>query len=269
MAKLEAAELQFTRWGATMGFLKEPFDHDALFKASLWSEEDIKKAKKWMGHIQDAFDDAEKISDRYKLSLEGDEDESEILEVLDRDAELEKTEPKVKRLVYSMRKITRRRQKEMGLGKKMKWAIYRKTDFESLVEVISRLVDNLVKLFPALHPQQKELCQEEMKSIEKESIPALVEVLGKNDKFLNLAIAEEIKTHGNVFQDVVVDGTGFTRLGDTYENAPHVKPKGMKFTGLHIGGSGTTHAGHRVTASHLAGEEGANKSLVVEEGTNS
>jgi hypothetical protein len=245
LAKIEATELQFTRWAESMGLLDEPFDVNALFNRGPWKEEDIKKARKWLGLINDAFEDARKTSEKYKLSFD-DEDQPEDLEVPDPTIALDKAKRPVKRLVLSMRKITKKRQRDISVGKQIKWALYRKGDFESLIETVCRIVDNLVKLFPALEPHQKELAKEEVKEVEKDSIPELVKVLGPNDKLLNLAITEKIKAKGHVFQDIVIDGNGFSRLGDTWEDGSMAKGSGggMSVSRMHIGGSGTTHIGH-------------------------
>lgn len=249
LAKLEAAELEFTRWGDAMGLLQTPFDPPALFsKGGHWKEADIKKAIKWLALIGDAFEDAKKTSQKFKL-LHEDDDEPEILEIPDETAELDKAQKPVKKLVLSLRKTTKRRQKQQSLGRKIQWALYRKADFESLIETICHIVDNLVKLFPALQDQQKHLCKEELKEVEPETIPTLVKVLGENDKLLHLAISEEIKLKGHRFQDVTIDGSGFVRLGDTYQNIANAQPSGMSVTGLHIGGSGVSHVGHRITTS--------------------
>jgi Prion-inhibition and propagation len=245
LAKIEAAELQFTRWAASMGLLDESFDVNALFNRGSWKEEDIKKARKWLGLINDAFEDARKTSEKYKLSFD-DEDQPEVLGVPDPTTALDKAKPPVKRLVLSMREITKKRQRNVSVGSQIKWALYRKGDFESLIETVCRIIDNLVKLFPALEPRQKELANEEVKEVEKESIPELVKVLGQNDKLLNLAVTEEIKAKGHVFQDIVIDGKGLSRFGDTWEDGSMAKGSsgGMSFSRMHIGGSGSTYIGH-------------------------
>jgi hypothetical protein len=145
-----------------------------------------------------------------------------------------------------MQKITKKRQRNISVGKQIKWALYRKGDFESLIETVCRIIDNLVKLFPALEPRQKELAKEEAEEVEKDSIPDLVKVLGQNDKLLNLAVTEKIKAKGHVFQDIVIDGNGFSRLGDTWEDGSMANGSNgeMSVSRMHIGGSGTTHVGN-------------------------
>ncbi|KAJ5911288.1 uncharacterized protein N7473_000591 [Penicillium subrubescens] len=231
-----------------MGLLQTPFDPPALFKNGNSEEKEVKKAIQWLALIEDAFEDAKKTSQKFK-SLHEDDDEPEILEIPEETAELEKGEKHMKKLVLSLRRATKRRQKEASLGRKIQWALYRKADFESLIETICHLVDYLVKLFPTLQDQQKQLCKEELKEVEPESIPTLVKVLGENDKLLNLVIFEEIKKKGHRFENVTIDGSGFVRLGDTYQNIANAKPSVMSVTGLRIGGSGVSHVGHRITTS--------------------
>lgn len=253
-AKIEAAEMQYTRWGVSMGLLEEPFDVDACFKNGGWEERDITKAKKWLGQINDAFEDAKKTSEKYKCSREDEDEQPEQLAVLDDKAELQKIDGPGKKLLLTMRGITKSRQKHQTLAKKTSWALYRKNDFESLIEMICRLIDNLVKLFPALEAPQKKLCREEIEEIkraETESVPRLIKVLGTNDVFLNRAISEEVKTTGHVFKNVWVNTEGFARVGDTHVGGSTGRSPGMSVTGLYITGAGTTQAGHYYGSGQL------------------
>ena len=246
-AKLEAAEMQYTRWGVSMGLLEEPFDVGACFKNGGWQERDITKAKKWIGLINDAFENAKTTSERYKCSREDEDEQPEQLVVLDDKAQIQKLDEPGKKLLLSMRGITKSRQKHQSLAKKTSWALYRKNDFESLIETICRLIDNLVKLFPALEDPQRNLCREEIKEIKRaeiESVPRLIEVVGANDVVLNRAISEEVETAGQLLKNVWVNTEGFARVGDTHVSGSTGRSPGMSVTGLYITGAGTTQAGH-------------------------
>ncbi|RSL54316.1 hypothetical protein CEP54_009913 [Fusarium duplospermum] len=98
--------------------------------------------------------------------------------------ELEKATKTVKRTVFSLRSLTRHRQKETSIARKAQWALYAREDFDRLVRDISELVEKLVVLFPALQPAQEVLCQKEAEQIEPEVIPTLVKVLGGKTNFL-------------------------------------------------------------------------------------
>lgn len=238
-----------------MGLLVTPFDHDTLFeKGSPWKEEEIKMAKTWLSMIEDAFEDAKKTSEKFSKSF-GPGEKPEVLEVADETVELERVEKPVKKVILSLRDVAKRRQQKLSLGRKIQWALYRKSDFESLIETICRLVDNLAKLFPALQNQQKQLCKQEVQDIEPECFPTIVKVIGKNDELLNQAIGEDIREKGHRFVNVVVEGSGFTRFGDTWENVLNAKPTPMSADGLKISGASVTHFGHRITTSDR--EEGS------------
>ena len=130
-----------------MGLLSEPLDIDAIFRKGPWKEDEIGKAQQWLGLIYDAFEIAKKTSNNFKLALAKPAD----LEILEPSTELDKAGDPLKRLVLSMRTIARKRQKHTSIGNKISWALYRKAEFESLIEMACGLVSNLVELFLALH----------------------------------------------------------------------------------------------------------------------
>jgi hypothetical protein len=246
MAKLEAAELQLTRWAEPMGLMD---DEAAVFKNGSWKEEDMKKVERWLGAILGAFENAKKASDKYKLGFEDEGDEQQEDFTLPSHQEAMDTESiPMKRLVESVRSINKRRQKKISLGVKIGWALHRKSDFESMIDEICRRVDNLVKLFPTFEACQQQLAKAEAKEIKAESFPIFVKVLGKNDEILNRAIADEIKLNGHVFEDVSVgtDGSKLVQLGDKWEESSEAKGSlsSMTFKKLVITGSGNVQAGH-------------------------
>ncbi|SPO06419.1 uncharacterized protein DNG_09109 [Cephalotrichum gorgonifer] len=251
LAQLEATQLQFTRWGKVMGLFDEPFDPDALYKrgGSAWTEPEIKKAIRWIGLLHDKFEAAKKTSDEYALEME--DEDPDVLLVPDQDQQLGNAQPPVRKLVFSMRKVTKARQKGTTLRKKVKWALYTKSHFEMLIENITRLVDKITELFPNLDEKQQGLAKEEVKEVEVESIPVLAKILAtrKTDKLLDLAIKERVKAEGHVFRDIEIsmNKDGFHRMGNTYENVEVVKSEPMTFERIKIGGSGVSHAGHIFT----------------------
>lgn len=245
LAKLEATELQMSRWGKAMGLLDEPFDPDALYKKGTWDEKDVAKAKKWIGLINDHFEEAERTSNRFKLSHE--DDEPELLEVPDQKKELEKAKETVKKLVLSVRKVTQRRQKETSVVKKAEWALYARENFNTLVNNISDLVEKLVALFPDMQPAQKVLCREEASQIDPEVIPTLVAVLGDKDNLLNQALAEEVKVKGHRLQGATIRQGGLTTVGDSFKNVFDTLAPGADVSNVDV--SGRLKVGHEYEIS--------------------
>ena len=163
----------------------------------------------------------------------------------DQAGELDKADQPLRKLIDWTHSVAKKRQKHLSPGKKLKWALYRKAEFESMIEIIGHLTNNLVELFPNLKPRQEELCKEEVKDLPRERMPTLIKVLKNNDELLNRAVAAKIKSQGHIFKDIVFDGSGFARLGDTHEYGSNKEATSISITGLKIGGSGVFHGGNR------------------------
>lgn len=251
LAQHEATKMQYSRWGTAMGLLDESFDPNSLYErgGSKWPENEIKKMIRWMKLINSKFEAAQKLSEDYVLEQE-DEDPDALL-VPDQDEQLDKAKPPVRKLVSKMRKITKARRKIAGLGKKVAWALYTKSHFERLNTDTTQLVDKITGLFPDLDVEQKKLAEEELESIEADSVPVLAGILATlgSDKFLASAIAKRSDRDGLFFKDVEIhlDQTGFMRLGNTYQNVGTTTSGSMTVEKLLVRGSGTSHGGHIFT----------------------
>ncbi|KAK0381357.1 small s protein [Colletotrichum limetticola] len=192
IAKLESAVMQLTRWGESMCFLDAMFDRQKLYDKAKWEEADIERAGKWLTMIQTAFLNAKTISDQFKELHEDVDAASESLQIPDQDAEMDKEDQIVKRLVTNLRKITHPRRKnfpphdqqEVGALNQAPWVIYRKSEFEGLVNSVCTIADNLVRLFPALHSEQTALCLIEAEVVGPDCYEKLANVLHRNDRFL-------------------------------------------------------------------------------------
>ncbi|KAF4449174.1 small s protein [Fusarium austroafricanum] len=226
LARLEATQMQFTRWGKAIGIFEDPFNPAGLQEIA--TEAEVKKALKWIGLIQDKFEAAKK-------NIRWEE-------------QIDKTKPPLRKLVFSMRKITEARQRKTKLGTKIKWALYKNSHFEVLIEDVARLVDKITELFPYLETKQQDLAKEEAKEVEVESIPILTEILAtqKTDKLLAMAIKEGVRAEGHVFRDVEINMNkdGLFRMGNTYQNVGGSASEAMRFEKIKVGGSGVQHAGH-------------------------
>ncbi|OQN95378.1 hypothetical protein B0A48_18613 [Cryoendolithus antarcticus] len=109
--------------------------------------------------------------------------------------------PGTRTLRERMQKICHQRQRGTSIGKKAKWAIYKKEHFQNLVGNVDTLVRDLVELFPATHPSQSVLCDEEAEEFRD------VEAL---DLLKDIA-----KAHDAPFADSLAKLTG--RSGTTYK----------------------------------------------------
>ncbi|KAI4264574.1 MAG: hypothetical protein L6R42_000325, partial [Xanthoria sp. 1 TBL-2021] len=108
-----------------------------------------------LGQILELFADAEGISAKFKTR--GGRAEQDLL-VHDTQTDLE---PAASSLHNKMRDLSIKRQNQTRLRQKAKWALYEEKHFKRLIEDITSLVNDLIKLFPTAQESQKQLCKTE------------------------------------------------------------------------------------------------------------
>ena len=99
-------------------------------------------------------------------------------------------------LYSKMRDLSIKRQNQTSLRQKAKWALYQEKHFKKLIENITSLVNDLIELFPAAQTSQKKLCTAEVAEMSaKRNLPMLGKVVKSQDKLLEEAIVEAMKTN--------------------------------------------------------------------------
>ncbi|EMD86454.1 hypothetical protein COCC4DRAFT_31628 [Bipolaris maydis ATCC 48331] len=241
LAKLEAAQVRLTRWGEPIGLLENKVDIKG------YKDADIIKAYQWLGQIETTFEDAKTVSEKYADSRKkmGKDNELELLE----EEQMLESGSSVKKLITSMRSIAKERQKHLNFTRKVSWALYGKDNFDSLIGDLVSLINNLVELFPSNKPRLKQLCYQEVDSLEKESVPDLDRVLKNKDGTTDDAMLSEstgnyIQAHRSEFRNIKIEGHATGIYGDEYGFEAGVKPGNLMIDGMYIGGNGTGRAGH-------------------------
>ena len=188
--KLDVARLRLSRWGEALGLSGDVTDVSSLGTTRL-SAEDVPKAESLLGQILALFADAEEMSGKYKSrAAAGDAS----LAVLDVQAEMDTLH---RSLHEKMRGLSIRRQNKTPLRQKAKWALYEKKQYDRLVADVIELVNALVEMFPALRPEQQELCKAEVSDINgKDELPVLGTIVASQDHDLYAAILEAMKKSG-------------------------------------------------------------------------
>ena len=98
----------------------------------------------------------------------------------------------------------KKRVRQVGWGKKTKWAVFEKKQFDSLLSDISENTSNFEQLFPASRKAQMQLSSIEVEEIRgadagvgEQTLAVLGEAIGRDsergDKFLEQAIDEAMK----------------------------------------------------------------------------
>ena len=74
-------------------------------------------------------------------------------------------EPVAATLHLKTRELAIKRQNQMGLRRKAKWALYEEKHFRRLIEDVTELVTGLTELFPAAQSSQQALCETDISEL--------------------------------------------------------------------------------------------------------
>lgn len=231
LCKLEACELRLTRWGTAMG-IEGP---DSKLRADLYGEEQVKSAYHWLTEIEKAFNTATETSARFKSAAK-----PERLLLLDTDTELAKANDSLNNLHLTMRNIIDGRVKPRKRDR-VAWALYKRGNYENLVENISDLVNNLVELFPSTAHEHGQLCRKEVQSMSSSSLQLLREVIDDEDQVLKHILQLELQQRTIRVGEVQVKDEFVGQIGDNVglaSQASSIEIKVVSGSGramLHIG----------------------------------
>jgi hypothetical protein len=185
--KLDNAGLKLSRWGKAAGLSDQVANAQSL-SSTMLSTEDIPKAEKLLGQVLELFEDAERVSGKFKSQAAA--DDSSLL-VVDVQADVDSDR---RTLHEKMRDLSIKRKNKTPLRHKVKWALYEKKYLERLIADINELVDSLVKIFPAVRQAQQDLCREEVLEIGSNKILAILDrVAASQDQDLHAVILTVLK----------------------------------------------------------------------------
>ncbi|SPO02848.1 uncharacterized protein DNG_05525 [Cephalotrichum gorgonifer] len=246
LCKLEASELRLTRWGAAMGI-----EGPGSKLAGPYGQEEIKSAYHWLREIEKSFDAAMETSARFKSRNSA---KPERLRLLDSHAEPKKGDDPLRGLHGNMRSIIDGRLKP-GKRNLVAWVLYKRGAYQTLVEDISELVDNLLELFPSTADKQAQLCKDEVKGMSSDRLKLLGDVIGDEDDLLKTVIETELEQRAIRVGEVRVADSFVGQIGDNVESAGQASSIdvgaviGSGHSTLHIGsniGTGGSVSGGRM-----------------------
>ena len=227
---LNCSRVRLTRWGQAVDVLNDPKlgrpDATAL---------QIQTAKDTLCQILMLFADSAKISQQYKLNATAGEDLSVF--------SIDNMDSAIIALSNNMRELAIERQKSSSILKITQWALYRRSEFKSLIEGISSLIDNIEKIFPA--PQaQVTLARQEAAQFHDQRALELVESAAEGiDSLLQSATREVL--NGHRYLNVLIKGKAQT--GDAFSSDWHGKAVGAFHTydGVIVDDKGKALVGNR------------------------
>ncbi|KAI4117564.1 MAG: hypothetical protein LQ338_007525 [Usnochroma carphineum] len=226
-----------SRWGAAMGFGPKP----NLQQQISASAEEIRVAESLLEQIMESFEDAEKISERFKKHTSMNTINSDELLVFNADNDLSSN---FQRLHLTMRELANQRQKGTSIRKKAKWALYEKKRFDRMIEDVTGFTSQLVDLFPAVQEDQRVLCKNEVWAIpEAQDLKLLNDIACTGDEMLAVEVKKEMDSRGHSVTDWKAGGNSKMWAGD--ENAFGVKSKGHSFAKFEVSDNADVHLGNR------------------------
>lgn len=235
LLKLDAAKLRISRWGVAVGLGAEPYLKPQISA----SDKEIRLARSLLEQILESFEDAERISERFKKHTSMQNANANELFVYNTTSDIGSD---YQRLHLTIRELAHKRQKGTNIRKKAVWALYEKKRFEGMIEDVTGFISRLVDLFPATEDDQRALCTTEVSAIKKSQDLALLNnVARKDDQMFSAEITKELEKRGHNVTDWKADGSSKMWIGD--KNAFGVISKGhnaARFTvsdraDIHIG----------------------------------
>jgi Prion-inhibition and propagation len=220
--RLDAAKVRMSRWGASVGLGAEPRTQQQISA----SEEEFRLARSLLEQIIDTFEDAEKLSGRFKKHAIMQKTKTEDLIVYDAKSDLD---TKYQWLHLTMRELVTKRQHETSLLKKTTWALYEKKRFDTMIDDVTGFVNELVELFPAAQDNQRALCKAEVSAIkETQDLALLKDTVRGDDELLEAAVKKELENRGHTVTNWKAGGNVKLWAGD--DNAFGVESKSHHFS---------------------------------------
>lgn len=179
---LNCSRIRLTRWDQTVDI-----QNDSKMKKLDATLEQIQTVKNTLYQIFVLFVDSTKISQQYKLS-----------ETIDKDLSVFFTDNMNSIFVAlnnNMRKLTIKRQKKNNILKITQWALYRKSEFKSLIEGIFLLMNNIERIFFALQAQITLIRQKATEFHDRRALKLIESAAENVDSLLQNAVKEVVNDH--------------------------------------------------------------------------
>ncbi|KAL8731569.1 MAG: hypothetical protein Q9181_004255 [Wetmoreana brouardii] len=236
LLKLDTARLRMSRWGMAMGLGPQ-----ANVKQEITvSGEELRLVQSLLEQILGSFEDAERVSERFKKHTSVQSAGSDDLRVYNANSDLD---PEYRRLHLTMRELAAQRQDRTSVRKKAAWALYEKKRFERLIDDLVGFTSQLIDLFPAVQNDQKALCKTEVSAISgTQNLMLLSNVAYRGDDILLDKITRELSSRGHIVTDWKADGSSKMWAGD--ENAFGIESKGHNFARFTVSDYADVHLGN-------------------------
>ncbi|RSL68983.1 hypothetical protein CEP54_002512 [Fusarium duplospermum] len=201
--KLDITRSRISRWGEAVAVNTNP-----CFTNNGSEDVDSQQAWRILDQIRALFEKAQEKSTPYDHPADS------------RASALPELSPVVRNLHGHIERIVHQRQKQTGLLKKFKWAVYDKERLDELIRHITDLVGHLENLYP-METQRRNLAKSEIETINGEpSLSALKNAASGTDDLLAEAVAGKIEAIGkNETQNVLTEETARVKVGNYWSDS--------------------------------------------------
>lgn len=234
LLKLDVVELRLSRWAEAVNSSQAQNGMTVGGSAN-----EARKVGEILEEIITLFNDAERISAKYKAKKTS----SDELAVYHYDSDLD---PDIRSIHTRMRQLALRRQKRSSFAQKAAWALYEGKHFSRLIEDVAVLVDALLELFPASQGRQQLLGAEEAEEMKDEPrLDALEEAAEGVDTLFQSSVQRVIASQkGHSFTNNVITDDARVRYGDEFSGIFVATGVGHSYDGNKISGTSRVHYGN-------------------------
>ncbi|KAH6676742.1 prion-inhibition and propagation-domain-containing protein [Halenospora varia] len=249
--KLDVAALRLSRWGLAVGLGNLPNAEGTIVQPEVVAT--ARELKILARILEDMFNNIEewrKRSERFEAKAQRDEANNSQysgLKLYDPEKELEGGSRFLHRTITGI--VTRRHRKDdnpVGFWRKTKWALYEKNVFDLLIADITKDMDCLESVFPAVKKALAETSKAELGTISKnDDLKLLASVAGSSDKVLVEAVTKSLAEKGDTWTnfEIETEETGHVQIGNDFGLGREAK-SASTFDTFKIGGKGFTQVGH-------------------------
>ena len=242
--RLEHAKLSLCVWGKAVGLSKDsgPNATIEIPGEDRHSAEKIRQlVELTFESIQGCFGNAKQLSQRYKRQIDTQSTDSTDVAPYDPETDLDSGPRRVHGM---LQKFANSLQGGTNFTKKARWALYDKKKFNTLIDDINEMINQLRQLFPGKMEEQMRLCTTQVKEIEnEEDLRLLHEVIEDNDDIFKKAVSDTLKSRGHRVDKWTLEGTAQHRVGD--DNVAGAEGKGHYISNITCSGSSNGWLGNR------------------------
>jgi Prion-inhibition and propagation len=233
--KLDLVKLRLSRWGESVGINSDPAERP--HEVAVASSGNQETAKRLLDRISMVFEDAKNNSARAQQFARPDEQEFFVPQ-----------EDMIPRGVHkTVRMLSNKRQKRTTWTRKAAWALYDEKQFNEIIIKVTALVDDLIKLFPAAHANEQQICKEEVTEISasanEQNMMMLKETAIGVDDLMGTIVTQAIKNaSGHTYEGLKMSEKSKLIMGNLYVNGaqPAQMPRpGHSYKNIVSSGSAT------------------------------